>query len=51
MQFPVNPLLRMDLLGALLGADDIRVAGVRDGQGRHAEVLTARGTQIDVVCT
>jgi len=31
------------------GLDDVRVTGVGDGHHGHAEVATARGTQLDVV--
>ena len=37
--------------GGLLCADDVRVSGVSDGEGRHAEIFTASSAQINVVCT
>ena len=39
------------LSSGLLRADDVRIARVGDGERRHAEVFTARSTQVDVVCT
>ena len=41
--------LLTSLLGSGHGSDDVRVPGVGDGEGAHAEVLPARGPQLVVV--
>jgi len=42
-------LVRLKIsLGRLQRADDVRISRIGDGQGAHAEVFTAGGSQLNV---